>query len=147
MGGVPGALDRFASEKAVELTGPAAEVLDQVLLRLVRTSSGGSDLATRQRVLRSEVPAAEWDVLRRLADARLVILGTDSADGEPYAELAHDSLIIAWHRLRDLVADNAELPSLARLGTAACRRGRSAAGGADRRSATLARHPARQRPR
>ena len=107
MGGVPGALDRFASEKAVELTGPAAEVLDQVLLRLVRTSSGGSDLATRQRVLRSEVPAAEWDVLRRLADARLVILGTDSADGEPYAELAHDSLIVAWHRLRDLVADNA----------------------------------------
>ena len=38
MGGVRGALDRFAEEKAVELTETAAEVLDQVLLRLVRTT-------------------------------------------------------------------------------------------------------------
>ena len=107
MGGVHGALDRFANEKAVDLTETAAEILDQALLRLVRTTAGGSDLVTRQRVLQSQFPAAEWNALRRLADARLVILGTDSADGEPYAELAHDSLVTAWQRLRDLVADNA----------------------------------------
>jgi WD40 repeat protein len=107
MGGVRGALDRFANEKTVELTESAAEALDHVLLRLVRTSGGGSDLVTRQRVLKSQVAAAEWDILRRIADTRLVILGTNSADGEPYAELAHDSLITTWQRLRDLVADNA----------------------------------------
>ena len=78
MGGVRGALDRFADEKAVQLTETAAEVLDQVLLRLVRTPGGGSDLATRQRVFQSEVSTRNGTVLRRLADARLVILDTES---------------------------------------------------------------------
>jgi WD40 repeat protein len=108
MGGVSGALDRFAGERAALLAQTPAEVLDRVLLRLVRTPGGGSDLATRQRVLQAEVPAAEWDVLRRLADARLVNTDTDATGDQPYAELAHDILITAWRRLRDLVADNAE---------------------------------------
>ena len=82
-----------------------------MLLRLVRTPVGGADLATRQRVLQSEVSAAEWQVLQRLAEARLVVLDTGPADGEPYAELAHESLITAWQRLRDLVAENAEFLS------------------------------------
>ncbi len=107
MGGVRGALDRFAEDSATQLTDTAAEVLDQVLLRLVRTYGGGSDRATRQRVPQSEVSLAEWEVLRRLADARLVLLDAGAAVHEPYAELAHDSLITAWQRLRDLVANNA----------------------------------------
>jgi WD40 repeat protein len=105
MGRVYGALDAFAEEKAVQLAGIAVEVLDHVLLKLVRTG-GSSDLLTRRHVLKSEVSAAEWDVLRLLASARLVVLGTDAAEGEPYAELAHDSLITAWQRLRDLVTEN-----------------------------------------
>jgi hypothetical protein len=66
MGGVQGALDRFAEETAVQLTETAGEVLDQVLLKLVHTSSD-SDLITRHRVLQSEVSTAEWDILRYLA--------------------------------------------------------------------------------
>ena len=108
MGGVRGALDRFAEDRAAQLRGTAAEVLDRILLRLVRTPIGGADLATRQRVLQSQASPAEWQVLRRLADARLVVLGTGPADGEPYAELVHETLITSWQRLRDLVAENAE---------------------------------------
>ncbi len=108
MGGVRGALDRFAEEKATGLTGAAAVVLDRVLLRLVRTSGGGQDLAVRQRIFQSEVPSAEWEVVQRLAEARLVVLDTGPTDREPYAELAHESLITAWERLRGLVAENAE---------------------------------------
>ena len=116
MGGVSGALDRFAEERVGQLTQTAAEVLDRVLLRLVRTPGGGSGLATRQRILRSEVSTVEWEVLRRLADARLVSLDTEETGREPYAELAHDSLITAWRRLRDLVRDNASfLDWLARV--------------------------------
>ena len=116
MGGVSGALDRFAEEKAAQLAGTAADVLDRVLLRLVRTPIGGANLATRERVLQSEIPAAEWEALQRLAEARLVIVSTSVADNEAYAELAHESLITAWRRLRGLVAENAEfLDWLARV--------------------------------
>ena len=106
MGGVRGALDRFAEERAAQLTETAAEVLDRVLLRLVRVPVGAPDLAVRQHLRRSEVATSEWDVLQRLADARLVILDTSPTDHEPYAELAHDSLITSWQRLRELVVEN-----------------------------------------
>ena len=98
MGGVRGALNRFADEKTAQLTHTAAHLLDQVLLRLVRTPVGSANLATRQRVFQSEVSSAEWQVVRRLAEARLVTLGTESAGRGPYAELAHESLIAAGPR-------------------------------------------------
>jgi WD40 repeat protein len=107
MGGVRGAMDWFAQDKTEQLGDAAAEVLDRVLLRLVRIPVGGADLATRQRVFQADISAEEWQVLQRLAEARLVVLGTGPADSEPYAELAHETLITAWQRLHKLVAENA----------------------------------------
>jgi WD40 repeat protein len=108
MGGVRGALDRFAEQQASQLGDTAVELLNRVLLRLVRVPMGGPGLATRQRVRKSHIPAAEWLVLLRLAAARLVVQDISSADGEPYAELVHETLITAWRRLRDLVAENSD---------------------------------------
>jgi WD40 repeat protein len=108
MGGVLGALNRFADEKAAQFAETAAHLFDQVLLKLVLTPLGSADLAVRQRVFQSEVLSAEWQLLQRLAEARLVTLSTESADRGPYAELAHESLITAWRRLSGLVAENAE---------------------------------------
>lgn len=106
MGGVHGALDQFAEESAARLTGTSAKALDQVLLKLVRAHGLGP--VTRQRVLEADVTAADWDVLLRLADARLVILDTDTTDRRPYAELAHESLVTSWKRLKNLVKENSE---------------------------------------
>ena len=111
MGGVHAALEQVAEESATRLAPDAAGIIDRVLLRLVRTHGPGPGLATRQRITRADVPAIEWDVLQRLADARLVILDTDAADSQPYAELVHDSLITVWQRLRNLVTDNASFLS------------------------------------
>jgi WD40 repeat protein len=108
LGGVRGALDQFAEEQAARLTGTSPEDLDRVLLRLVSGMAGDARPATRRRVPRAEVPDAQWVVLSRLADARLVMIGADPASGEPYAELAHETLIEAWQRLRELVGDNGE---------------------------------------
>ena len=108
MGSVRGALDRFAEEQAVYLTDTTAEILDRVLLRLVSIPIGSPDLATRQRVFQSDVPAIEWQVLRRLAAARLVVQTNSPDDGRPYAQLAHETLITAWRRLDELVAGNAK---------------------------------------
>ena len=108
MGSVRGALDRFAEDRATQFGDSEVEILDRVLLRLVRIPVGSPRLPTRQRVFQSQVPADEWQVLRRLADARLVVQDTNRQDGRPYAELAHETLITAWRRLRELVTENAE---------------------------------------
>jgi hypothetical protein len=107
MGGVAGALDQFADQQARALAGLGAEVVDRMLLRLVRVAAGDPDLATRQRVYQAQTPPGQWQALRQLAQARLVIVGDDPAAG-PCAELAHEALITSWRRLRDLVRDNAE---------------------------------------
>jgi hypothetical protein len=115
MGGVRGALDQFAEEQARKLTDTPARLLDQVLLKLVRFSAGDASLATRQPVLNKDVSAAEWKVIQDLSKARLTI-NDKSPTGEPYAELVHESLIMAWRRLRSLVNDNADfLKWLARV--------------------------------
>ena len=111
IGSVRGALDRFAEGQAAKLGDTAAEILDRVLLRLVRIPVGSPGMATRQRVFRSQVSGDNWQILQRLADARLVIQNNSPDDGEPYAELAHETLIVAWRRLLELVTENAEFLS------------------------------------
>jgi WD40 repeat protein len=108
MGGVRGALNRFADQQAAQLGDTVAELLDRVLLRLVRVPVGSPELTTRQRAWKYQIPDVEWRVLQRLAAARLVVQDVNSADGEPYAELAHETLITAWQRLAQLVAGNSE---------------------------------------
>ena len=107
MGGVRGALNFVADQQASEFRGAAADELDRVLLRLVRTAEGVAGLTVRQRVYESSVPRAEWVMLRHLAAARLVIVDHDRVRGA-YAELAHEALITAWERLHQLVRDNAD---------------------------------------
>ncbi|MDQ1745403.1 MAG: hypothetical protein QOE23_3742 [Pseudonocardiales bacterium] len=110
MGGVDGALDRFADQQLRELAHQPDEVVDRVLLRLVRGGTDQADRVTRQRVYRRAVPEPEWAALSHLARARLVITDTDSAGG-PYAELAHEALIQSWGRLYRIVGENADFIS------------------------------------
>lgn len=106
MGGVRGALNRFADQEVSKLSDTATDVLDRVLLQLVSTSDAGALFVTRRRVFESEISDPEWAILCRLADARLVITDTRPADGGTYAELAHEALIVAWGRLRKVITEN-----------------------------------------
>jgi len=110
MGGVRGALDRFARDAATQLDDTATDLLDRVLLRLVRKRfpGAGIEMVTRERLFQSDVSEDEWEVVRRLGKARLVNLDIGPTDPEPHAELAHESLITAWQHLRELVAENDE---------------------------------------
>ncbi len=111
LGGVTGALDRFADQQIAALSSQPTELLDRVLLRLVRAvpdADRDEPLIMRRRARKSDVPPEEWEVLQHLANARLVTTDRDAADA-PYAELAHESLITAWQRLDQLVADNVRL--------------------------------------
>ena len=105
MGRVAGVLNAFADEQASALAGARDQDLDQALLRLVRVTGGDAHLVTRRRVMKADVPEEEWDVLSQLATGRLVVLD-ETADHQPYAELAHEALATAWGRFNHLISTN-----------------------------------------
>lgn len=102
-GGMSGAIAQTAEAAYQGLDPRERDTVRQVLTRLVTLGDGVPD--TRRRVHRDELDQPEMaEVLARLAQARLVVLGTDTV------EIAHEALIRAWPRLDDwLHADRDEL--------------------------------------
>ncbi len=109
IGGVSQALTRHAEGVYASLSAEDQIIAHRALLQLVQPGEGAED--TRRRATREEIsllaaPAPQtnaagsaWDVVRRLADARLVV--TDRApDGFETVEIVHEALIYDWPRLR-----------------------------------------------
>ena len=103
---------------------PTQEACRQVFLRLVELGEGTED--TRRRITRSELDALEVDrdaiglVIESFGQHRLLAFDRDAATREPTVELAHESLIRVWRRLRDWVdASRDDLRMLRRLVTSA----------------------------
>jgi WD40 repeat protein len=111
LGGVPGALNRYAEQVFDELsrTVPATRIR-RTLLSMIRTR-GGSAEATRVAVRRDQF-GADWDVVSALAAYRLAVAdraeASDMAGTGETAEIAHEALIREWDRLRTWVDEDAE---------------------------------------
>ena len=105
-GGVREAIARTAERVYEELTPQQQAVARRIFLRLTELGEGTQD--TRRRAPLDElIPASEdgavtADVLRRLADARLITLA------EASAEVAHEALIREWPALREWLLENRE---------------------------------------
>ncbi len=107
IGGVAGALAGRADELFEGLSADGQEACHQLFLRLVTLGEGTED--TRRRVPRAELEALEIDqhALVRALDAfgasRLVSFDRDLRTGKPTVEVAHESLLRVWGRLRDWI--------------------------------------------
>lgn len=105
-GGVRGAIAQTAETTYQQLTPEQQVIARNILLRLTELGEGTED--TRRRASYSELIPQGQDgstvrtVLTRLADARLITTGKDSA------EVAHEALIREWPRLREWLDDNRE---------------------------------------
>lgn len=116
-GGVRGAIAQTAEREYDELGEPEREAARRIFLRLTALGDGTED--TRRPITRTELDGIAsgpviQEVLHRLADARLIVLGEDSVD------VAHEALIRAWPRLhRWLTDDRANLVVHRRLTEAA----------------------------
>ncbi|HEV2783001.1 MAG TPA: hypothetical protein VGX25_26745 [Actinophytocola sp.] len=99
-GGVPGLLAHAAETAYTALNADQRPVAKQILLRLAALSDDASDTARRvhRRELDDDQDTAA--VLDRLARARVVTLDRHGV------ELAHESLIRHWSRLRDWLAED-----------------------------------------
>lgn len=98
IGRVEGALTRYADEVYDRLSEEDRERARRVFTQLVRPGEGTED--TRRLVTRDELDDADWALVQRLADERLVVTGVD-ASGQQAAEVAHEALIRRWTRLRE----------------------------------------------
>lgn len=112
-GGIRDAVARTAEGIYADLDDEGRTRLRELMLAMVQVADGEGRLV-RRRVSREELAGSE-DLLRRLADARLVVV-----DEQGGAQLGHDSLLYAWQRLQGWIAEvRGDLLRLRRLTEAA----------------------------
>ncbi|KRE58792.1 BTAD domain-containing putative transcriptional regulator [Phycicoccus sp. Soil748] len=101
-GGIQGAISHSAESLFGELTAAQRRVLRDLMVRLVGRDDSGKPV--RQRLPRRAVETDEDHslVVQRLVSARLL-----SADGDT-VEIAHETLAVAWPRLRSWLDDDVD---------------------------------------
>ncbi|TCO53729.1 helix-turn-helix domain-containing protein [Actinocrispum wychmicini] len=100
-GGIQGALAKTAEDVYASFDGPQQAAARQLFLRLTALGEGTED--TKRRIGRGEFDGTELnDVLTALASARLITVDAGSV------EMAHESLIKAWPRLRGWLSEDRE---------------------------------------
>ncbi|HEV3076126.1 MAG TPA: toll/interleukin-1 receptor domain-containing protein, partial [Thermoanaerobaculia bacterium] len=107
IGRLTGAIARRADAEFGRLSPEQQEIAPRLLTRLVRVAlpgEGGQD--TRRVADTVDLSPPEKEVIRRLADANLLITGRDAATGRATAQVAHEALIRSWKRLADWVNED-----------------------------------------
>ena len=98
IGQVEGALARHADEEYGNLTDYEKETVRHIFIQLVRPGEGTED--TRRIAMKAEVGEQSWSLVKRLADARLVVTSRDATRKET-VEVVHEALIQNWEELRE----------------------------------------------
>ncbi len=105
VGQVEGALADYAEEVFASLNDEEQRAMQRVLTQMVHLGQDTDD--SRRPLTTAELSAAEWALVQRLADRRLLVTDSDS-HGQQTAEIAHEALIHGWGRLRSWIdADRA----------------------------------------
>ena len=117
IGKVAGALSVYADEVLAGLTAEERESVRRIFVQLVRPGEGTED--TRRLATRAELGEENWQLVHKLADARLVVTSRD-AFGHDVVEVAHEALIRGWDCLRNWMAAGSRVSCLARADAGVC---------------------------
>lgn len=114
LGGIDGALVQRAEELHDQLDNRSRVALRSVMGQLVSLGEGTED--TRRRAQRSELGSSSAidEVVDRFGHARLFTFDHDPASREPTVEVAHETLIRSWPRLRSWLDEDRDDLRLAR---------------------------------
>ncbi len=99
IGGVEAALAHYARKIYDQLNFEEQERAQRIFIQLVHPGLGTED--TRRVATRNEVGAENWDLVTRLANARLVVTGRDEKTDLETVEIVHEALIRNWGQLRE----------------------------------------------
>jgi signal transduction histidine kinase len=94
---VEGALMHYADQIYARLDEAEQEQAQRIFVQLVRPGERTEDI--RRLATRVELGESNWELVRKLADARLVVTDQDPV-GQEVVEIAHEALIRGWGRLR-----------------------------------------------
>lgn len=103
VGGVKRALVNYADEVLAKFKHDE-QAVQRLFVKLVQPGRGQED--TRHVALRSQME--DWDLVRRLADKRLLVTGHDEQQKVDTVEVVHESLIRHWQPLRNWMKDYRE---------------------------------------
>lgn len=104
MGGVVNALSNAADELYKSLGDQDKKTAQRIMSQLVRVGDGFDDI--RRRLPISGLSAEASEVIKKLADKRLLLLTQDSEAGMGTAELAHEAVIRQWRLYKDWLYDD-----------------------------------------
>lgn len=97
IGQVEGALAHHATQTYANLSDVEKEQARRIFIQLVRPGAGTED--TRRLATKRELEDGYWPLIKRLADARLLVTSRDAAELET-VEVVHEALIRNWTQLR-----------------------------------------------
>lgn len=106
MGGVEGAIATRADAEFEKLDTAQQDVARHMLIQMVKPGEETED--TRQRAILPTGDATALTVIRRLADARLLVTTRDASSGTETVEVTHEALIHHWTLLRTWVDQDRE---------------------------------------
>lgn len=98
IGEVSGALARHASENYAKLNTIQKEQVRRIFIQLVRPGEGTED--TRRLATKAELGETSWQLVKQLADDRLVVTSQNAAHQET-VEVVHEALIRSWSTLQN----------------------------------------------
>lgn len=101
IGGVAGAIAKRADQTIQGLQNEERAAVRRIFTRLVRVAQpdeGAED--TKRRITLAEVDPVMQALVRKLADARLLVTGRDEQLGSETVEVAHEALIRGWGELK-----------------------------------------------
>jgi WD40 repeat protein len=100
MGQLQGAVASKAEEVFGSLSGLEQQAVQRVFLQLVRLGEGVEG-DTRRRATLEEIGVTSAQVVKRLADERLLVTAQGSPAQPEIVEVSHEALILNWGRLQN----------------------------------------------
>jgi WD40 repeat protein len=109
IGGVEKALANHAEGVYIQLDEVDKQRAKQIFIQLVQPGEGTED--TRRIATIIEIGEDNWDLVARLASARLVVTGRDERKGCETVEIIHEALIRSWRELKLWMQQNRDFRS------------------------------------
>jgi len=108
IGEVQGALTTYANNQYQQLSPSEQKQVERIFLQLVSPGEGVE--YTRRTAVKAELGDQSWLLVKKIADARLVVTSRNSASIDT-VEVVHEALIKNWGKLREWMSENRDFRS------------------------------------